>query len=157
MDVEMESDTEIEEKEDGSLMHHIVLPRVLTKKMTDLGTELDLMNKLVFNVRSLSEYIPAKTVDLFSKLQAVYDNCTPDTISDIINTLTPGETFPIFVRQQGCSIAIYVPPDEREYDVKNVIIATFPGSLDSSEIYAHDGDIEVCSFPLSLKQATLNF
>lgn len=145
--LDFESDDElIEEKEDGTLMHHIVLPRVLPKKMPDSSTEKDLMDKMVNNVKSLAEYIPAKTVGMLLMLQAVHDNLTMENISKRINDLAPGETFAMFIRSQGCAIAIYVPPDERDNDVKNVIVATFPGSLDPSEIYAHDSDIEVCCF-----------
>lgn len=157
----MESDTELDEIEDCTLMHHIVLPRVLPKKMTEFATELEIMRKMVGNVRSLAEHIPNKTVDLFFKLQSVYYNCIPRAISNVINNLAPGDTFAMFVRHQGCAIMIHVPSNERVNNVQNVIVATFPGSLDPSEIYRHDSGIEVCPlfifhFPFSMNQKIPN-
>lgn len=144
MDIEWESDDELEK--DDTLMHHIVLPRVLPKKISNYCIESGLMHEMVKNVKSLAEFIPAKTIDLFLKLQTFYDKCTPEDISMTINKLGPGETFPIFMREQGYGITIHVPPNERVNNVKHVIVATFPGNLDPSEIYRHDGDIEVCPF-----------
>lgn len=152
----MDSDMEIDDKEDDChLIHHVVLPRVLPKKMYNTSTDLDLMYKMVCNIKSLAKYIPAKTVDLFRKLIAVYADCTPEAISNTISNLDPGETFPMYVQEQGYALTIYVPTDEQVNNVQNVIVATFPGSLDPNEIYSHDSGLEVCTFSFSVDQYIL--
>lgn len=150
MDVDLDSDdggSEPEEKEDNTLTH-IVLPRVLPQKASDNlhTTELDLMCQMANIVSDLVEWIPPKTVTLFQNLQNVSANCTPQVVSNAINRLGPGDTFAMFVRIQRCAVMIHVPPNETVNNVKNVIVATFPGSLHSSEIYERVSDIEVIFF-----------
>lgn len=147
MNVDIDSDyggSEPDEKEDNALTH-IVLPRVLPQKVSDnLHTiELDLMSQMTNVIIELNEWIPLKTVEMFQNSQRIYANCTPDVISNAINRLGPGDTIAIFVRFQRCALMIHVPQNEATNDVQNVIVATFPGSLHSNEIYDHTSDIEV--------------
>lgn len=125
-------------------LRHILLPRYLPPGNYDsLDIESGLMNQMMDTVQNLAEFLPPKTVELLKKLQNVHINCTPQTISDDINALRPGDSFAMFVRHQDCAIMLRVPPTENWNDVQNVIVATFPGSLYPGEIYLPDGDIEV--------------
>lgn len=147
MNVDIDSDyggSEPDEKEDNALTH-IVLPRVLPLKPSDnLQTmEKDLISQMTKVIIDLNEWIPPKTVELFKNSERIYANCTPEVVSNAINRLGPGDTIAIFVRFQRCAMMIHVPQNEATNDVQNVIVATFPGSLHSSEIYDHTSDIEV--------------
>lgn len=143
VDVDMNSDPNLTEHD--SLMQHIILPRKLPQKKSPYlyATEFEIMNQMVKTVESLSSWIPPKTVEMFQRLQRVHSECTPETISNEINALQPGDTFAMFVRFQFCAFMIHVPKKEQVNDVQNVIVASIPGSLHPSEIYKHDSDIKV--------------
>lgn len=123
---------------------HILLPRYLPHGNYDLPeVGAGLLNKIVDIVQSLDNYLPPKTVELMTKLKHIHINCTPQTVMEEINTLRPGDSLAMFVQQQHCAIMFRIPTTENWNDVQNVIVATFPGRLDSSELYEIDDDFEV--------------
>lgn len=138
--------------EENELLHHVVLPRVLPQEKSENlhSTELEIVKQIVNISETLKElekeWLPPKTIELLVTLARIHMECTPQTISTNINKLGPGENCAIFVRSQQCVITIHVPLNEKGNDVQNVIVATFPGSLSSSEIYSHDSGIEVIFF-----------
>lgn len=137
-------DEEAEEKENAS-MFHIILPRVLPKTKQDdpIKIGIELMDSMVDSVQSFSESIPRETCQLISNLQRIHQNCTPQYISDLIKRLGPGDTFGMFVQAQHCAIMIHVPRDEPKNNIQNAIVATFPGNVQTSDVYDHESDIEV--------------
>lgn len=151
MDMDMEIDPvlllrEMELNERKTMfMNHILLPRKLPhENYESYDTDLDLMNRMVENVQSLSEHLPAKTVRLLEKLRQIYLNCTPQAVSQAINMLSPGDTFAMFLRSQDCAIMFHVPKDENVNNVQNAIIAIMPGSLEPSKVYeCIESDIKV--------------
>lgn len=144
--MDMHSDSDQEDDLDSQRLNHVLLPRVLPQTRKDsYETGLDLLNQMVCDIQSLAEFyeLPPKTVNFMLKLRQIHTNCTPQTVLSAINRLGPGDTFAMFMRYQDCGILFRVPPNETPNDVKNVIVAPFPGCLDPSEIYKHDSDIEV--------------
>lgn len=139
------------EHDHDDLLYHVILPRVLPQeKSTSLyKTECDLMLKMVANVESLTDFIPPKTLELFQRLYRVHTTCTKESISREIRDLRPDDTFAMFVRFQHTGFMIHVPSDEKENDVKNVIVSTI-SNLHPDEIYKHYTDFEV-SFNISNK------
>lgn len=126
---------------------HILLPRYLPHGNYDLPeVGAGLLNKIVDVVESLVNYLPPKTVELMTKLKHIHTNCTPQTVMEEINTLRPGDSLAMFVQKQDCAIMFRIPTTENWNDVQNVIVATFVGSLHSSELYECDDDIEVIRF-----------
>ncbi|XP_055301272.1 uncharacterized protein LOC129567922 [Sitodiplosis mosellana] len=140
-DDDLDSDPNLEE---DSLIHHVVLPRVLPNKTSENlhETELELIDQFVKIAKDFKEWIPPKTLELLLALQSYHHGCKPLTVWMDINKLGPGDNFAMFIRRQHCAIMIHVPPDEIPNDVQNVIVAAFPGRLHSSEIYHRESDIE---------------
>ena len=137
----------IEQEEDDMLLNHVLLPRVLTQNTPDElhNTESHIIYQMIGIADNWStKWLPRKTVELLRMLKEFHIGCTPDTISENINNLRPGDTFAMFIRAQHCAILIHVPDDEINAD--DVIVAVFPGSLDPSKIYSRDSGIEVQSF-----------
>lgn len=141
-----------------SLLNHVVLPRCLPQQISKnhYALEQQLSIQFVENVENLSEWIPAKTVELFKRFSRVHNECTASIIADEISDLKPGDTFAIYEWRQNCAFILYIPSDENENlktdetdddiseaTANDVIVATFPGSLYPNEIYAFDSDIAV--------------
>lgn len=101
--------------------------------------------------------IPGKTVKLLDMLANFQNNCTPQTVSTAINELIPGDTFAICVRSQNFGLMIHVPQTEELNDgIQNVIVAEFPGNLNSKKIYNHSSGIEVRLYFLIKSLTKLN-
>lgn len=129
------------------LLKHVILSRHLPQektRITDVGVEL--MNRMIENVENWAECLPMKTVELFRRIKRVSLECTKEIISEEIDDLQAGDTFAMYVRRQNCVILIHALPDADLIDehTPNIIVATFPGSLHPSEVYAHESDVEVC-------------
>lgn len=138
----MAPNMESKSKEDwNSLLINVILPRVLpvTNSRHFGNLKLDLLYQMVETVKNSSEWIPSKTVELFKSLEEVQLECTPEVIAKKIRTLCPGDTFAMYIHRQNCAIMVYMPKNQK----RNVVVATFPGNLPSSEIYKHESDIEV--------------
>lgn len=150
MDVDMNTDMRSSLEEQDSLMHHIILPRVLPQSKSPYlyETEFVLLKQMVESVEILKEWIPLETVKLFRCLKTIHPKGTPQTVSTAINNLGPGDTFAMIVRFQHCGIMIHVPLTEKAGNIQNVIVATFP-NLHPNEIYAHESDIEVIFFKIN--------
>lgn len=151
------------------LLEHVVFPRFLPNQKPRYFHELELMIRLVQTVEDLTQWIPPKTVDLLEKMRRVHLECTPNVVSEEINTLCPGnlkslksklheifhmnkmisagDTFAMFVRRQNCAILVHMPPEEmvEAEESQNVIVATFPANLHPGESYKYDSDLEVIS------------
>lgn len=131
------------------LLLHVILPRVLpnTWPSSFYRAEESLLSHMVKNIVNSRECMPPKTIEMFQRLERMHLSFTPTNISNEINELKSGDTFAIYVRRQNCMFIVYVPSSEGVSDskIQNVIVATFPGNLHSSEIYKHDSDIEVIS------------
>lgn len=92
--------------------------------------------------KNLANYSPPKTLELMTKLKHIHTNCI-QTVMEEMNTLRLGDSLAMFVQQQDCAI---IPTTENWNNVWNLIEATFPGSLNSSEFLESDEDIEVILF-----------
>lgn len=129
------------------LLSHVVFPRVLPQQKPRYVHELDLITLMVENVVKLSKWIPPKTIELMETLKMVHvdGKPRPSIISDAIDSLSPGESFAMFVRRQNCMLIIYMPFNQISNikEMQNVIVATYPGNLHPSEIYKHNSDVEV--------------
>ncbi|XP_055325640.1 uncharacterized protein LOC129579505 [Sitodiplosis mosellana] len=128
--------------ENDALMDHVLLPRVLPQKTPEnlLSTELKIISEMIRIADNwATKWLPQKTAELLQMLQSFHIECTPHIVWESINNLHSGDNFAMFVRTQLCGIMIHVPPDESSDDV---IVATFPGSLDSTEIYSRDSGIQ---------------
>lgn len=123
------------------MLNHVFWPRVLPQKRAPniYTIEMDMLRNMMKSLENLVEWIPEKTLELFQGLQRFHTECTPQNVSNAINSLKPGDTFAMFISRQRCAIMIHVPPNEAE----NVIVASIPGSLYPSEVYSHDSDVEV--------------
>lgn len=132
------------EHDEDVLLHHVILPRVLPQEKSPrlYETEMDLMVKMVENVKNLVKFLPPKTFELFQCLHRVHMMHTKENISNEIKTLKPGDTFAMFVRMQCTGLMIHVPLTENVDDVQNVVVSTIP-NLHPDEIYNHDSDFEV--------------
>lgn len=125
-------------------LHHVLLPRVLPSEKGNLyKTEFILMNQMVNNVESLTDFLPSQTVKLFQSIRRIHTERSPTLISNEIRALKPGDTFAMFVRFQHNTIMIHVPPNENAENIQNAIVATIPGALHPNEIYKHESDMEV--------------
>lgn len=128
-----------------NLLYHVVLPRVLPDGYLQdhENQELSLLSIMVQTVESNSEWIPSATVRLCQRLKLTHMSRTPETISNEIDKLQPGETFAMFVRRQNTGIMIHMPSEQVSNAEKTVTVVTFPGSLHPKEIYNHTSDLEV--------------
>lgn len=133
-------------EDDDMLMDHVLLPRVPSPKTPEKLSDLELniisqMTKIVGDWATKG--LPRKTADLLQLLKRFHNTYSPETVSEKLNSLRPGDNFAMFVRAQHCVILIHMPIERNE---NNVTVAVFPGSLDPSEIYIRDSGIEVKSF-----------
>ncbi|XP_031621557.1 uncharacterized protein LOC116339677 [Contarinia nasturtii] len=126
-----------------SLLNHVVLPRHLPQlRSSELHSqELELLMRMVQNVESLAESIPANTLKMICSLAEVHRTRTASTISNKINDLKPGETFAMFIRRQNCAIMIHLPFASAG-GTNDAIVATFPGKINHNEIYENSSDLE---------------
>ncbi|XP_031637089.1 uncharacterized protein LOC116349684 [Contarinia nasturtii] len=140
----MEVDEDIEEKY-KILLNHVVLPRFLPQNRSEhlCSEELALVSAMVKNVTEnelLTQHIPPATIKMLNMLNEVHKNLSPNTVSQQIQSLKPGDTFGMFVRRQNCGIMIHMPVDFDQS--KRVIVATFPGNIHPKHIYSNDSDIK---------------
>lgn len=98
--------------------------------------------RMVYNVKSLANFIPKNTVKMFDSLEIVHRNRTANVVAKEINDLQPGETFGMFVRLQNCAIMIHRQSDAKS-DSNNMIVATFPGRMHPNVVYKNPSDVEV--------------
>lgn len=128
-----------------NLLNQIVLPRHLPQNRSPnfCAEELELLKRMVDNVESLSESVPANTLQMMRTLADVHFKPYPKTIKKNINDLQPGETFAMFVRAQNCALVIHMLSDAPA-DSENIVVATFPGKLHPREVYRGNlSDLEV--------------
>lgn len=104
-----------------------------------MAEELELLKRLTKSVESLSNFIPANTLEMMRSLVDVHVSVKPNTIEDKLSNLQPGETFAMFVRSQNCAISFHRDPEEPE----DIIVTTFPGKVHPKEVYNHVGDLVV--------------
>lgn len=146
-DDEMDIDANPNLEEEYTLLHHVILPRVLPQNTSEnlRQMEVEIIEYMQEIARKWTEadLVPQKTVELLKTLKRFHDEYKAQDISMAINKLGPNDNFAMFIHSQHCAIMIHVPPTERPNNVQNVIVATFPGNLDSSDIYRHESDIEV--------------
>lgn len=83
------NDPDSQEMQDA-LLDHVVFPRFLPKQKPRYFHELELMIRMVQTVENLKQWIPPKTVELLEKMRRVHLECTPNVVSEEINTLCPG-------------------------------------------------------------------
>lgn len=127
-----------------TLLHHIVLPRVLpqNKQACGEGIELRLLSRMTENVENSLEWIPPATVRLFISLTRSHSVRTKETVSKEINALKPGESFAMFIRRQNTAFMIHMPKDQSD-EMESVIVMTFPGNVSPEQIYRHPSDLQV--------------
>lgn len=141
----MDEDIEMAEcvDENEFILNHVILPRFLPQKKQNYGDQLKIVNQMLENVNETPSYLPTNTVHLFQQFKKVHIEATEDTLkgtlSEVIKSLRPNETFAMFVRHQNCTLIIHKKPD-------GLILATFHGDTKSIEVYRHDSDIEVILF-----------
>lgn len=75
------------------LMDHVILSRVLPEEKSRYIYEQMLMIKMVENVENLSDWLPAKTVEMFQRLKRVHLECTKSDIAEEINDLEAGKLY----------------------------------------------------------------
>lgn len=123
-----------------TLLNHIVLPRFLPQVKSEEfhSEELELLRRMVDNVHSFDDSIPANTMAMLDSMVHIHRNRTENTVSAEINRLEPGRTFAMFIRQQNCTLMI-----QMQGNANDVIVATFPGKLHPNKIYGNPSDIEV--------------
>lgn len=128
-----------------NLLNHVVLPRILPEGYLKdhEDQELSLLSNMVHTVERNSEWIPSATVRLCQRLKRAHMSRTPETISNEISQLRPGETFAMFVRRQNTGLMIHMPSEQVSNAEKTVTVVTFPGNLHPKEIYDHTSDLEV--------------
>lgn len=98
--------------------------------------------QMVYNVKTLADFIPKNTVKMFSSLEIVHRNRMANVVAKEINDLKPGETFAMFIRRQNCAIMIHRQSDSKSSS-NNVIVATFPGRMHPDAVYGNPSDLEV--------------
>lgn len=128
-----------------NLLNHVVLPRVLPEGYLKdhEQQELSLLSIMVQTVEKNCEWIPSATVRLCQCLKRAHMSRTPETVSNEISKLQPGETFAMFVRRQNTGLIIHMPNEQVPNAEKTVTVVTFPGNLHPKEIYNHTSDLEV--------------
>lgn len=126
-------------------MNHVILPRFLPQCKSKFihSEELELLTRMVNNVESLADCIPLNTMKLIRSMNEVHRNRTASTISYKINTLKPGETFAMFVRRQNCAIMIHAQSAGAGDSNNNIVVATFPGTINHKKVYESSSDLEV--------------
>lgn len=126
-------------------LQHLLLPRFLPRMdYSSYNIGSGIMNQMMGTVQNLAEHLPPKSVELLEKLQLHYSyNLTPQTILQKINGLRPGDSLAIFVEHQDCAIMFRIPPNEISNNVENVIVASFPGSLNPNELYEQYDGVKV--------------
>lgn len=144
--------TETEMKDHEFILNHVVLPRWLPQEKPPYLKQIKLMAKMVENVTDLSRILPSNTVNLMKRLRKIHsDGLTGNEfmaeISKQIKGLKrPGDTFAMFVRRQNCTFMVHVPTanaDLNSDEPQNLILATFPGDMQNSDVYRFDSDLEV--------------
>lgn len=145
-------DEATERDDDEFILNHVILPRYLRPEKQKYANQLKLMDRMVENVVDLAKFIPDKTVDLMKRLKRIHiPSADVDFETEIrrqIQQLQRGaiDTFAMFVRRQNCTFMVHALPNANGNNRRpEFVLATFPGDLPSSEIYKHDGDIEVVS------------
>lgn len=125
-------------------LRHILLPRYLPRMdYSSYNIGLEIMNQMLKTVQSLADDLPPKSVEILEKLQNIHNNFTPQTILQNINALRPGDSLAIFMEHQDCAIMFRIPPTENSNNIENVIVASFPGSLNPNELYEHYEGVKV--------------
>lgn len=103
--------------------------------------------RMVQNVESLTEFIPAKTLKMARSLATVHRTRMADIVSKEINDLKPGETFAMFIHRQNTAIMIH-SRSNAEASKNDMIVATFPGRVHPNEVYSNPSDLEVIEYYL---------
>lgn len=136
-----DSDVEVDNE---FMLNHVVLPRYLPEKRPQYPQQLALISELLKAISYLNDWIPPKTVEFFKRFEKLHSNGTSTSSSLIreqIDSLGADDTFAMFVRRQYCTIIIHKLSEND--GLNDVVVATFPGDLSSSQIYKHESDIEV--------------
>lgn len=135
---------------EAELLNHVLLPRFLPqmKHNESYEHELELLQRMVDVVELHDEWIPEQTIDTLRHMSLIQTDCSAETIYERINSLTPGKTFAMFVKDQNCMFVIYMPANDSTEmtdgtKMKWVIVATFPGNFDCKDINRTIGDYEV--------------
>lgn len=87
--MKVESEPDAQELED-ILLDHVVFPRFLPNKKPRHFHELELMVRMADSIETLAASIPKQTVDLMKRMRRIHLECTPNVVSDEINSLCPG-------------------------------------------------------------------
>lgn len=146
----LDHDNELQKRFE-SLLHHIVLPRVLPNgKSPDYEKiELMLLARMADAVDKCSEWIPSATVRFFERLKRIHNQIPgkpiPTEVCSEINAIHPGEMFGMFVRRQNTAFMIEMPNNQNNAnkEMNTVIVTTFPGNLHPKEIYSYSRDLTV--------------
>lgn len=129
------------------LLYHIVLPRVLpqNKSKNSEQHELALLSRITGAIRSLDKWVSPETLRFFNSFEQTHITRTPESISNEIKGLRPGNSFAMFVRRQNCGLMIHMPIEENETTkIKTVVVSTFPGNLHPKNIYnASDFQVKI--------------
>lgn len=139
-----DGDSDVEMDINEFMLTHAVLPRYLPEQKPQFSQQRALMTEMMKTITNLEEWMPSKTVQFFKRFKELHGNGTSISSSLIqqqIRSLSADDTFAMFVRRQNCTLIIHKLAD----GLNDVVVATFPGDLLSSEIYKHDSDIEVIS------------
>lgn len=113
------------------LLQNVVLPRVLTKKILEDRNEqeLILVKMMAGAVRNGHEWIPDKIVQNFNRFELIQHDRTPETVSDEIAALEPGDTFAILLREQKTVFMIHMPAnDKRSGKNSDPLVSSSDGS-----------------------------
>lgn len=144
-----------------SVLNHIILPRYIPNDANDdlRSQEAAILSELNKTVRSLSNFLPDDTVDMFAHFVAVHKMRTPEAIAEQINKLQPGHTFAMYVQCQKtvfmCHMPANVSIDAKPCETTPVIVATFPGRIGTKFVYSQPLDMEVRL--MSLNRFETNF
>lgn len=121
--------------------HDILLNHVVLHQENSRFVHVQaLVLQLIENVENLSEWLPAKTVEIMDRLKRAIREHAHTVIAEIINELVSGDSFSMFIRRQNCAITFHIPATETDNtDVLNIIAAT----LHPPELFDNESEIKV--------------
>lgn len=126
---------------------HVFFPRFLpNEKSHQLHLEESLAEMMYTTIANINETapLPPSTLKLFANFVKIHPLVDANTISEEIKYIRSGEMLGMFVRHQNCGLIFYRPSN---YTAKSsnddLIIATFPVWLETTQIHQSNGDLQV--------------
>lgn len=131
----------------ANLLNHIISPRYIANDVSDnLSTqEAALLTRMEEIICSEKSWVPLETEQLFRAFVRTYQsNGDVGEILNGLNSLEPGHTFAMYVREQKTVFMCHTPPNNVTMnnngvdEVNQVIVATFAVQcVNAKDIYAH--------------------